>query len=165
MKLPIIHFKGFHFPLFPRLWPVRGVMASFRFTESCRYNLDNGDQFDWNKLCGVNFTLPGQPLKAVMLGWRYDPESDYIVIAPYINDPELGRMMFPPLARVLIGYSFPVRISRTKSGRWRFAAFINDEWQEEFYEVSFKNEWGRDVAGWYGGNRPAPHFIKIERVA
>ncbi len=165
MSLPIIHLKGFHFPLFPRLWPVGQVLTTFRFTESCRYELDGDDQWDWNKLCGINFTWPGQPLKAVMLGWRYNPATGLCEVAAYINDPETGRTMGEPMAAFAIGESFQVNIHRSKLRGYWFGLLVDEEWVEEFHAVSFDNQIGREVAGWFGGNRPAPHFIKIERGA
>lgn len=159
----IIHLKGCHFPLFPRLWPVKSVMETMSFTESCRYILDGGDQGDWNKLCGINFTLPGQPLKAVMFGWRYNPESRLVEVAAYINDPVRGRMMGEPMASFRIGATVRVHIRRLDSGKWMFSVWKFEDWIEETYEVSFDNKIGRSVAGWFGGNRPAPHMIVIER--
>jgi hypothetical protein len=158
----IIHLPGCHFPLFPRLWPSRSVSATFSFTESCRYALDNGDQGDWNKLCGLKYSWPWQPLKAVMFGWRYNPETKLIEIAAYINDPVKGRMMGEPMASFRIGATVKVRIRRLEDC-WLFGVYKWEDWIEETHPVSFDNELGRPVAGWFGGNRAAPHTIVIER--
>ena len=81
-------YKGFHRP-FP--FKIVGftreedhiIRRSFKFTESCRYNLYTEDQLDWNKLYGVSFGLFGIHKNSARFAWRYNLTNRKIEIGAY----------------------------------------------------------------------------------
>lgn len=82
MKKHII-FKGFR-----RSFPFKIVglnkiddyiyKRSFKFTDSCKYNLKTEDQMDWNKLYGVSFGIFGIHKNSVRFTWRYNLTTEKI---------------------------------------------------------------------------------------
>lgn len=83
-----IIYKGLHRP-FP--FKIKGlnkieehiIRKSFKFTESCRYNLYSEDQLDWNKLFGCSFGLFGIHKNSVRFVWRYNLVTQKIEIGAY----------------------------------------------------------------------------------
>lgn len=58
---------------------------TFKFTEDSTYNmLPDKDQWDWNKLCGIAFSIPPNK-NNVMVGWRWNPNTNKIEVVPYWN--------------------------------------------------------------------------------
>lgn len=165
MSLPIFHLKGWHASLFPMLVPAKSVAENFRFRTNCVYNFDGSDdQWDWNKLCGLDFTLPLGERKAVMVGWRWNPIRSRFELSLYVHDPVGGRFMSDPLARVCEWEPFGIRLSATcKPSSWRLSIWQRDAWSHFDHEVSFNEILGRPVSGWFGGDKPAPHFMQIDR--
>jgi hypothetical protein len=162
--MDIVHFKGQHFSLFPKILPKTGILETFVFTPSAKYEHGDADQWDWNKLCGLVFSwFDNPPTKAVMFGWRWNPEEHLFEVAPYIHDPIRGRIMGDVMAGFVAGESCHIRILRDGDG-YVFKVLKFEDWRSVRHEVTFKDEWGRQVAGWFGGNKPAPHFMRIERV-
>jgi hypothetical protein len=159
----IIHIGGCHAALVPRIWLTAEVSETFRFLPNCEYEHGDDDQWDWNKLCGIDFRMPFQPLKAVMVGWRWNPRATRFELCAYINDPVKGRFMSDTLASVQSMQPFSVRIWRESSNRWAISVWAGGESTTERQKVSFDNRRGLPVWGWFGGNKPAPHFMEIQR--
>ena len=84
------HFKiGKHRPR-PIYW-LRWFILLFNRTEikrqvvfpfSSKYELDNGDQQDWNKLFGISFTMDPHDGSA-RYGWAYNPEKQRFELSAY----------------------------------------------------------------------------------
>jgi hypothetical protein len=164
MSVSIIHLKGLHTSLFPKICPVRAIDESFRFLPNCKYEHRDADQLDWNKLCGVDFRLPFQPLKAVMASWRWNPDTARFEIGFFVNDPVRGRFMSEPMAQVQPMQPFGIVIRREKAApTWWLEIWTAGEWISEKCEVSFGNPLGWPVSGWFGGQKTAPHFMEIQR--
>lgn len=87
MKKHIIY-KGFHRPFPFRILGICQedsymIKKCFTFTDSCKYNLGDEDQLDWNKLFGVSFGIFGIHRNSARFVWRYDPTSTKIEIGAY----------------------------------------------------------------------------------
>lgn len=83
-----IIFKGFRRPFPFRIVGLNKIddyiyQKSFKFTESCRYNLYTEDQMDWNKLYGVSFGIFGIHKNSVRFVWRYNLTKQDIEIGAY----------------------------------------------------------------------------------
>lgn len=63
---------------------VKKVNGIATFTPKSVYDLHNVDQFDWNKLTGIGFSIPGD-VNSSMVAWRYNVTSGNFEIAPFFN--------------------------------------------------------------------------------
>ena len=86
--------KGSHFS-FPRTFKLLNKPSVLHWqiilNDNCNYIIrEKGgsvsrDQFDWNKLCGVFYSLFNTRKEAAMIGWRYNIEKDKIELSPYYH--------------------------------------------------------------------------------
>lgn len=126
-----------------------------QWNDSCKYDLQSVDQWDINKLCGLRMNLFSNHINSFRFGWLYNTKTSLIDIYAYyyinkkrsfikidsnsINDITLLELNF---------------LSNSVQFKVNSKSFI----------VDFKNETKsiKYYSGLYfGGNRPAPHTIKI----
>ncbi|WP_445165454.1 hypothetical protein ACTXG7_16180 [Mycolicibacterium sp. Dal123E01] len=82
----IVMLKGWQLALPPQLvFFVKQVVGSATFTDDTKYDLHNVDQYDWNKLTGISFTLLHPDDNAIMVAWRYNVDTQMFEIGPYYN--------------------------------------------------------------------------------
>lgn len=131
------------------------------FDETCRYHLDNNDQYDWNKLYGWSFGIDGIHQNSIRFVWRYNENEDLIEIAPYayIN----GERIYPnqnQIAKVKIGELISTQISvldnKVKTKIIEPNPMISDFIFEDCHEKVLFGCWF-----YFGGNNKAPQKIKI----
>lgn len=135
---------------------------SFKFTESCKYNLHNEDQKDWNKLYGVSFGLLGIHTNSVRFVWRYNPTTQMIEIGAYwylegyrnyyslcnveINDLVNFKLTFLHDSVIFIVLDDLVPIAK-------YVLYVNEDvLRKQKYECGI----------YFGGNRRAPQRIIIK---
>lgn len=155
--------KGFHRPL--SLIPACFKFISFDerfsikkkvvFTESCRYNFDNDDQLDWNKLFGFCLGINGVHKNSARIVWRYKHEADKIELAAYyyINGIRICRR----LTTVEINRVIDLEI--VKSGH---SIFFNAYGFLRDHDIIESNKPVFGCGLYFGGNRRAPHNITIK---
>ena len=69
----------------PTILPwVKQVNGFGTFTKNSVYDLHSADQYDWNKLSGISFSIPGD-VNSTMVAWRYDVSSGNFEVAPFFN--------------------------------------------------------------------------------
>ncbi|WP_142391429.1 hypothetical protein [Mycobacterium sp. ENV421] len=61
------------------------VTGNATFTENSVYDLQTVDQYDWNKLTGISFTLLRPDTDAIMVAWRYNVSTQMFEVGPYYN--------------------------------------------------------------------------------
>lgn len=162
MKTLTIH-KGFHrpFQIIPACFQFFTLKERFSirkkvlFTDSCRYNLDNGDQSDWNKLFGFCFGINGIHKNSARLVWRYSPEADKIEIASYYYIDGIRRSR--RLTTIKLNQCIDLNI--LKAGRSIFF-FADGFLVDDVIIISNKPAFGCGL--YFGGNRRAPHNITIK---
>ncbi len=163
--------KGKHFS-YPRVLKFKKntpeIHWAVQFNHDCNYILkeENGarsiDQKDWNKLCGVFFSTLNTRKEAAMIGWRYNPDTDLIELAPYYHI-EGGRDMFPPLLSVCRETEVQICLlidRERKLYKWRLN-YNNDIY---FHEMSFSHNKKRlsFINFYFGGNKPAPQEVSCK---
>lgn len=166
MKKHIIY-KGFHRPFpFKILGLCREydyiIKRNFIFTDSCKYELDKGDQLDWNKLFGISFGLFGIHKNSVRFVWRYNPDKDIINIGAYwyVN----GIRDYYSLVDIPFNkeYTFKITILGNQViftvldefiAIGKFALNVFDD------KTISKNKYKCGI--YFGGNRRAPQRIEI----
>ena len=143
---------------FPKLIRNLDIEQYISFDKSCKYNFKNQDQHDINKLCGLSYGY--HHYNSDRIGWRYIIEDDEFEITTYsyVNGVRIPTII---LGKVKANEIFKVEISTTIKNDKRFVIFeFNDVQIKQIYDVS--KVWIKYTLGLYfGGNRTAPHTMKI----
>lgn len=63
---------------------VKKVNGIATFTPKSVYDLHSVDQYDWNKLSGISFNIPGD-VNSSLVAWRYNVTSGDFEVAPFFN--------------------------------------------------------------------------------
>ena len=91
----IVIFKNTHLALPPQMvFFAKRVAGTATFTENSVYDLQTVDQYDWNKLTGISFTLLRPDTDAIMVAWRYNVTTQMFEVGPYYNV-DTARIMPP----------------------------------------------------------------------
>ena len=64
-------------------WNINGVESDIIFDSTCVYNLNNNDQYDWNKLIGMFGGISKNT--SIRWGWRYNIDTKDIEICPFVH--------------------------------------------------------------------------------
>lgn len=159
------HIPNFHFAI-PSWFKLKmkplGLHYKIKFNDSCRYNLDNLDQQDWNKLNGITNAVFGnaQYSQTFMMVWRYNVITKKFEIGAYLhNYPEQERSTPEDNKTVYVmdGDSCDVMVLIQDKIRLN----IDNSTVEIPTNIKF-NHIVRETNPWFGGNNPAPQFIHFE---
>jgi len=171
-------YPGRHtFKLWGRVWgppcikrKVKRIEWVVRFTESCRYTLDNGDQDDWNKGGGVSFDLLTNHTDSAMWAWRWNPERQVIQLSTYCHvdggvlkaRTALGPDQTSPevVAEVEIGQTVDISL-RIEHDRYAFTFETAEGTSNYWTPHNHDKKLARTIGAWFGGNRQAPQRIDI----
>lgn len=163
--------KGSHFS-FPRIWKLLNKPQELNwkiiFNKKTNYIIleEDGnvsvDQKDWNKLCGVFYSLFNIRKDAAMIGWRYNIENDEIELSPYYHISK-SRDMFPTLITVKRGELINIKLNVDyveKKYKWEIKTENN--FSEHEMEFSHNNNFCGLINFYFGGNREAPQSVSAE---
>lgn len=165
MKKHII-WRGFHRPFPFRILGLNKIedyifKKGFTFTESCKYNLYDEDQLDWNKLYGVSFGLFGIHKNSVRFVWRYDLYFNAMNIGAYWYID--GVRNFKELCSLSLNKQYNFKLTFLDN---KVIFTILDEYiaigkyiLEMDANVINKNKYECGI--YFGGNRRAPQRIEI----
>lgn len=140
---------------------------SYIFTDSCRYDIGE-DQTDKNKLFGWSYGFHHK--NSTRVTWWYDKINDCIRLCLYdykdgvVVKKDLGGA-FPlnePISIELTTTEADNYITQTAEasfGAQNFKYFF----AEDKMLTSYLPKWGYTLNLYFGGNRRAPHTIKIEK--
>lgn len=132
-----------------------------KFGESCKYDLQNDDQFDTNKLIGVGY-LPHHHKNSARFGWRYWTERKEIELSAYcyVN----GRRVIQHICFCEIGKEYHLEFNVLKNW-YQFFVYHNGE-LHHFGSTAVRHNHNKKLQyglwPYFGGNQVAPHQIKIE---
>lgn len=136
----------------------------FSFTDSCKYDLGNIDNYDWNKLTGISFNLIDARVNSVMTGWRYDIKDDNFELCLYSH---VNCSFNPPaesFCSVKSNEKFKVRFLFRKDEKkvYMEVSFPESDKNKVIKEVDFE-KFGicREINTWFGGTSKAPHNMEI----
>lgn len=155
---PIVIFKGTHFSL-PRqtvLW-VKNVTGHATFTDNSIYDLNNEDQYDWNKLTGITFTPLRPDTNAIMVAWRYNLTSQMFEIGPYYNM-DLARIMptDDQIISVPLGDEFDFAVDYNGIT----LTYGDQTVYKPLPEGLVPNFWTSErISSWFGGTSVAPKTV------
>ena len=150
-------FKGWHFFMPPIFNFFRGsnLKRKVKFHPSCRYNLDNNDQYDVNKLFGFGYGLEHHHKNSARFGWRYEPTIDKIILYAYVYHNK---------------YRLITRLAELEFNK-EYELAININGNAYFFSLDGKQIYNlggvtpkrtkRELGAYFGGNQTAPHPMKI----
>lgn len=149
-------------PLRFGLWWRRSSFAwVVKFTDSCRYDLGNEDQFDTNKLVGIGY-LPGHHKDSARFGWRYDIDKGQIEIMAYCY--VKGKRVIQSICFCEIGKEYVLQLKVLATcyyldvHRLGEMPILGHAWIDQYHNKQLKYQLG----SFFGGNQPAPHLMTIE---
>lgn len=148
-------------PLRFGIWWRRGIFQwKVTFAKSCRYDLGGPDQQDVNKLIGVGY-FPGHHKNSARFGWRYWPVTDTIELLAYCYNN--GERITKHLGYCKIGVTYRIELF---AAMWAYYFMLDDAEGNAIAQaevVHTNKRWLQYQLGTYfGGNRLAPHEIKIQ---
>jgi len=134
-----------------------------RFTESCRYDLKSDDQYDTNKLCGVGYFPGFHHVDSARFGWRYWPSTGWIELIAYCYV-DKGRII-KNLAFCEIGKEYHLQLNCAEHNY--IFNVIDPVFDKPIGGITVSHapkKLGYGLYPYFGGNRTAPHEIKIELI-
>ena len=144
------------------------ILREFKFLDSCRYTLDNGDQYDWNKLFGVSFGLFGIHKDSVRFVWRYNPVTDAIEIGAYWYKNSERNFYYMCALDLNEKYTFKMEIDND-NGYVRFCVledkYIKLSEFNLYIDPETLNKRKYQCGVYFGGNRRAPHRIELREYS
>lgn len=137
------------------------ILRSFEFTESCKYILDSGDQYDWNKLFGFSAGLFGIHNNSARFAWRYNPQTNKIEIAAYcyIDGERYWNIMHAVDVNTALNYK--ISVLKDSVVFTILDDLIPVAKYHMHFNINLKDAPKYECGIYFGGNRRAPHRIKI----
>lgn len=142
----------------------REVSATVTFDSSCIYDLQSVDQNDWNKVIGLGFvgsknqSLGSAPhqVDGARVGWRWNPETQKIDLACYAY---------------VDGQRTAFKVGETSINQPVYLS-IKIDYNKKEYRVmegepirfTHNKKFAYKTGLYFGGNRPAPHAIRVKIV-
>lgn len=148
------HYSGLSVPQL--LFGETSIMHKLVFNDSCRYNLNNEDQLDVNKLIGIGY-LPSHHQKSCRFGWRYNVDKDKMeILAYWYNN---GKRDFEHLCWVNIGETVTYLVKSTKDRHYLIVKTQSGVFTKI---LDFGHSFiGYKLKPYFGGNQKAPQDILI----
>lgn len=132
-----------------------------KFTESCRYDLQNDDQLDTNKLIGIGY-LPGHHKDSARFGWRYDIKTEQVEVLAYcyVN----GRREIQHICHCMIGQAYDLHLKVLSTCYYFTVHYKGDAMLIGLASVDYghKKRFMYRLGTYFGGQARAPHEMKIE---
>jgi hypothetical protein len=143
-------------------WNRKSFAWRVTFTDSCRYDLQSDDQLDTNKLCGVGYFPGFHHVDSARFGWRYNITTGLVDLIAYCYVDK--QRIIKPIASCEIGKEY---ILKMYSGNNLYSLCVLDPVTNAYagyvtvrYTHKKKLQYG--LLPFFGGNRRAPHEIKIQ---
>ncbi len=160
-------YKGTHFAI-PNSFGffIKQVSGTGTFTPNTVYDLQDEDQYDWNKFTGIAFTPLEPDRNSVMVGWRYNLRTAEFEIAPFYNvdkkrilPNELTEVISVPPDETFDYFVDYTGVTISYGGKTVF---------KPYPEGLTPRVWtAARVSGWFGGNEVAPrtvsYYLKLNR--
>ena len=170
--------KGSHFSkprgLFSRLIRKPDTLRwECSFDSSCQYKMTtpNGslddDQWDYNKLTGVSFSVFSPHINTAMVGWRFNPKTFNFELVPYWHISHKRFFKENPFVSVLANESFTVEMQMDYVKK-RVKTIIKSGKNElvETQQFAKLPKQAVLIHPYFGGNKTAPKamFLLCKRM-
>lgn len=161
--------KGRHFCR-PRVFRMRRkptcVTWQAAFGMDAKYNHEDVDQDDWNKLCGIYFNFFNTRDNTAMIGWRWNLDEQAMELNAYYHLNK-ERVFTPPLFDVALGEVFTASITcNWRESRYEVRLDSLDALREvvHFQPFEIKRKLSFEINTYFGGNKRAPHNITVYKT-
>ncbi len=164
-KLKIRRNRHYAVPGFPLPFPVRvddavptQMSGMFKFTESCLYEFDDDDQYDFNKLFG--FSIGYHHRTSFRFAWRPNETIDKIEVASYsyINGERTPSTVLTEI-ELNKWYNYTIYYDPIELNVYYT---INDiTVVEDVSDLNKTYGLGYTLGFYFGGNKRAPHKIFV----
>jgi len=154
----ITFLKNTHLGLPPPLIPfVRKVSGEATLTTDSIYDLKNVDQFDWNKLAGIGFSIPAD-VNSIQVVWRWNVADQTFEIAPFFNvDKARISPMKSEIIPVPVGAKFEFEVDYDG-----ISVSYGDTTVYKPTPADLKTSWlSFRTTPWFGGTSRAPRTLSI----
>jgi hypothetical protein len=160
-------FKGCNYsiPMYPCIVKTDSLNKTFTFTDSCRYDLQNKNQNDWNKLTGFTLGLGVNEIhqNSVRVAWRYNIAEDRIEITWYCYKDGVRSYDEKPMYKAKIGVPVNVSIIKSNSNNFKNSYVVSVNGAIVSIPILFdKPKYGWLCFVYWGGDTQAPHTITIK---
>lgn len=132
------------------------LVFTARFDQTARYNLNNNDQYDINKLMGFSEANSLHHDNSARFGWRYNIENDNIEIFSYIY--REGELSYNKLSEVAINETIEYQINLFDN---EYEFVINGFSYREDRRINQEVGIYYRLFPYFGGDEVAPHDINI----
>lgn len=138
---------------------VKQTIGTGTFTTNSAYDLQDEDQFDWNKFTGITFTPLEPDRNSAMVGWRFNLRTQEFEIAPFYNVDK--KRILPNESTEVIsvppGATFTFDVNYTGiTLEYEGQRPVNKPYPPGLTA----NVWtAARVSGWFGGNEVAPRTV------
>lgn len=142
-------------------WRRKSFTWTVKFTESCRYDLQNEDQGDTNKLIGIGY-LWGHHKDSARFGWHYDTKTEQVEILSYcyVN----GRRVVQHVCHCMIGQGYDLHLKVLSTCYYFSVHYNGDAMSIGLASVDYwhRKKFMYRLGCYFGGNKSAPRDISIE---
>lgn len=159
MKYKIL--KNTHFSLPPVFRTGKNFTWSYEISIEDIYNLGTIDQYDWNKLIGIKQEYFKPKENSVMVGWRYNVETNKNEVCFYSHT-NGNREFTEPVFSIDLKDKFIVTFVVEGNYVGCYITYGNLTASKVFkYEAN--KRWYL-ISSWFGGNCKAPNTIYINKT-
>lgn len=162
MKRTIKKGKHHAYPPTVGIWfGKKTIRRDITFYPSCKYNLNDEDQEDINKLFGIGY-LPHHHIDSARFGWRYDFVQKKFIISAYCYIDE--QRIVKDICTVDVMQTCTYIIDKQETG-YEFKV------QPKHFPSQVKSVWlplyhtkyiSYPLGFYFGGDKKAPHSMMIE---
>lgn len=135
------------------------------FDESCRYDLGDIDQLDYNKLFGWSYGMHHN--NSIRVGWRYNLYQEQIELVLYMYK-DGQRVDMEYLHTVFVPLNTKIKIRLTNAWGKPALAIFSKTYSKYTIDMAdyklipeYKPTWGYNLGLYFGGDKPAPHDMKV----
>lgn len=159
-------YKGTHFAI-PNSFGyfIKQVTGTGTFTSDTVYDLEDEDQYDWNKFTGIAFTPLEPDRNSVMVGWRYNLTTREFEIAPFYNVDK--KRILPDEQTEVISVPAGETFDYFVDYQGVTISYGGKTVYKPYPQGLTPNVWTASrVSGWFGGNEVAPrtvsYYLKLQ---
>lgn len=133
------------------------------FDSSCKYEIEGEDMMDTNKLFGVGYFF-NHHVDSARLGWRYDPYTQKIVLSAYcyVN----GKRVISELCKLRFFTWYAMEITVLNDCYIFDVKDTYNPWTTSLATFTVmkthRKKFQFRLGIFFGGNKKAPHTMKIE---
>jgi len=127
------------------------------FDLNCRYQFNNADQLDLNKLFGIGF-LWSHHKDSARFGWRYNEDTNKIEVFTYCYVG--GERISEYMTSLSFNRSYDFSIT-VEDDCYRFAVRKDNGTHGHTVFFNHRKRIAYPLGVYFGGNNPAPHSMNI----